>query len=212
MSRKSVLFVCLGNICRSPMAEAVFLKLLKDRNLTQQWMADSAATCGYHVGGSPDDRTMKVLSKHGIKQYEHTVRIVTDEDFREFDYILGMDDNNIRDLESMKSKVNNAKCKIQLLGSYDPENNSRIIPDPYYTKGLSSFEEMEKIVMYIVVRSDLAKRLNWTSGAVIGQACHATSAVLWNFRDDPLVSQYMQVIGNQVKVVLEVNIYCIFVL
>ncbi|KRZ70662.1 Protein VPRBP [Trichinella papuae] len=200
-------------------------------NLTQQWIADSAATCGYHVGGSPDDRTMKVLSKHGIKQYEHTVRIVTDEDFREFDYILGMDDNNIRDLECMKSKVNNAKCKIQLLGSYDPENNSRIIPDPYYTNGLSNFEElllyiilsfhfpnniprlrMEKIVMYIVVRSDLAKRLNWTSGAVIAQACHATSAVLWKFRDDPLVSQYMQVIGNQVKVVLEVNIYCIFVL
>ncbi|VIO87110.1 Uncharacterized protein BM_BM7198 [Brugia malayi] len=93
--RKSALFVCLGNICRSPMAEGICLDLIKKKGLEDKWIVDSAAVASFHIGKSPDKRAMATLARHGIKDYEHKVRQVTDSDFRDFDYIFGMDEENI---------------------------------------------------------------------------------------------------------------------
>ncbi|XP_010846702.1 low molecular weight phosphotyrosine protein phosphatase isoform X1 [Bos indicus] len=92
---KSVLFVCLGNICRSPIAEAVFRKLVTDQNISDNWRIDSAATSTYELGNPPDCRGQACMRKHGIPM-SHVARQVTKEDFVTFDYILCMDESNLR--------------------------------------------------------------------------------------------------------------------
>ncbi|CAB0042402.1 unnamed protein product [Trichogramma brassicae] len=136
--KKRVLMVCLGNICRSPMAEAVFRRIVKDQNLEDKWEVDSAAIIGYHTGKSPDPRTIGVLKEEGITDYKHKARTVKKSDFLEFDYIFGMDKENIKDLKSQVPE--NSKASIELLGSYDPEGGD-IIRDPYYDNGDYGFVE-----------------------------------------------------------------------
>lgn len=141
--KRSVLFVCLGNICRSPMAEAVFQNLLESLNLNNEWHVDSAAVSDYHIGRHPDERTMSVLASHGITTYVHKARQVTGSDFLNFDYIMGMDESNVAELKSMCSLAVNgeANCKIELLGKYDPQGNI-IVPDPYFENDMIAFEEV----------------------------------------------------------------------
>ncbi|XP_028653588.1 low molecular weight phosphotyrosine protein phosphatase isoform X2 [Erpetoichthys calabaricus] len=127
-SRKSVLFVCLGNICRSPIAEAVFRKMASDNGVVDQWVIDSGAVSDWNVGCSPDARALDCLRKHGIET-SHRARQITKDDFVKFDYILCMDESNLRDL-NRKAKQN-CNAKIELLGSYDPQKQL-IIEDPYY--------------------------------------------------------------------------------
>ncbi|CAL8071760.1 unnamed protein product [Orchesella dallaii] len=125
---KSVLFICLGNICRSPMAHAIFEDLVKQNGVQDDWEVDSAAIGSWHVGNQPDRRALKVLKEKGIN-FSHPVRQVQSKDFKHYDYIFGMDNENIRSLTSMAPK--DSKAKIELLGSYDTEN-LLIIRDPYY--------------------------------------------------------------------------------
>nr|AAH91867.1 Zgc:110844 [Danio rerio] len=129
-SGKSVLFVCLGNICRSPIAEAVFRKMATDSGVVDKWVIDSGATSDWNTGSTPDARGLACLRKHGIET-DHRARQVTKDDFMSFDYILCMDESNLRDLNKKASSVENSKAKIELLGSYDPEKQL-IIQDPYY--------------------------------------------------------------------------------
>ncbi|KAL6067448.1 acyl carrier protein [Balamuthia mandrillaris] len=147
-AKRSVLFVCLGNICRSPMAEMVFRYMLEERGLTHEWRVDSAGTSGYHIGEKPDPRTLKCLKqKYGSKAPKPSLaRQVCIEDFTTFEYILCMDESNLADLQSLESKAkkqttnHSAFATLRLLGSYDPEGQ-RIIGDPYYD-GEESFERV----------------------------------------------------------------------
>ncbi|PVU88289.1 hypothetical protein BB561_005930 [Smittium simulii] len=123
-----VLFVCLGNICRSPMSEAIFRDIVKKNKLEDRFEIDSAATSTYNIGSKPDSRSTATCNKYGIP-VKHIARQVTKEDFLHFDYILGMDESNISNL--MKIKPKNSKAIIKLLGDFDPKGD-RIIQDPYY--------------------------------------------------------------------------------
>ncbi|KAJ3650544.1 hypothetical protein Zmor_016634 [Zophobas morio] len=137
---KGALFVCLGNICRSPIAEAVFLHLLKERGISHEWKVDSAGLGGWHSGNRPDSRARAVLAKYKI-DYNNTARQIETEDFVEFDYIFGMDQNNIDGLK--REAPANSKAKILLLGDYDPQGD-KIIRDPYYDSGSEGFEKCYK--------------------------------------------------------------------
>ncbi|XP_036613792.1 low molecular weight phosphotyrosine protein phosphatase-like [Trichosurus vulpecula] len=136
---RSVLFVCLGNICRSPIAEAVFRKLVTEQNISDKWITDSGAYSDWNVGLSPDARAINCLRDHGINT-SHKARQITNEDFLTFDYILCMDESNLRDLNRKGNQVKNYKAKIELLGSYDPQKQL-IIEDPYYGND-SDFESV----------------------------------------------------------------------
>lgn len=138
--KKSVLFVCLGNICRSPLAEAIFLDLIKKENLLDQWIVDSAAVMDYHVGKEPDRRTMFILAKHGITDYRHLARQVTTEDFQKFNYIFVMDEGNMEALLELKRR-SGGKAVLDYLGTYDPQGKV-LIPDPYYDSDLAKFEKV----------------------------------------------------------------------
>ncbi|XP_018550084.1 low molecular weight phosphotyrosine protein phosphatase isoform X2 [Lates calcarifer] len=138
-STKSVLFICLGNICRSPIAEAVFRKMASDAGVVDKWVIDSAATSDWNIGSSPDARGLACLRKHGIET-THRAQQVTKEDFMSFEYILCMDESNLSDLKRKANSVKNYRAKIELLGSYDPQKQL-IIKDPYY----GSDEDFEKV-------------------------------------------------------------------
>ncbi|KAJ0060856.1 hypothetical protein NL108_001721 [Boleophthalmus pectinirostris] len=127
---KSVLFVCLGNICRSPIAEAVFRKMATDAGVVDKWRIDSAATSTYEIGSPPDHRGQACMKRHDVPM-RHIARQVTKEDFQTFEYILCMDESNLSDLKRKANSVKNATARIELLGSYDPQKQL-IIKDPYY--------------------------------------------------------------------------------
>lgn len=136
-TKKGVLFICLGNICRSPIAEAVFLHLIKENGKQNDWEVDSAALGSWHIGSRPDRRATKILKNHGI-EYSHRVRQITRDDFHKFDFIFGMDENNMRALN--EEKPSGSKAQLHLLGSFDPKGE-RIIRDPYYDDNDEGFEK-----------------------------------------------------------------------
>ncbi|XP_076619323.1 low molecular weight phosphotyrosine protein phosphatase [Colletes latitarsis] len=136
--KKNVLMICLGNICRSPIAEAVFINEINKLNISDLWEVDSAALIGYHTGKSPDHRAMSTLREKGITNYSHKARPITKDDFTKFDWIFGMDNSNIQELNNMKP--HNSTAKIELLGSYDPQGEV-IIRDPYYDSNSAGFHK-----------------------------------------------------------------------
>ncbi|KAF8244480.1 LMWPc-domain-containing protein [Wilcoxina mikolae CBS 423.85] len=138
----SVLFCCLGNICRSPMAEGAFRATVDKLGCGNRFARiDSCGTASYHTGEQPDSRTVETLRKNGIP-INHRARQISTSDFREFDYILAMDTSNLRNLKNIEPK--DGKAKVLLFGHFDGKNRDEIVDDPYYgrTSGFrTNFEQ-----------------------------------------------------------------------
>ncbi|KAI0756591.1 phosphotyrosine protein phosphatase [Daedaleopsis nitida] len=129
----SVLVVCLGNICRSPIGEAVLKHVAKERDL--DITVDSAGTSNYHIGEDPDDRSVEICKKARVP-IRHSARQVQQSDFRRFTHILAADESNLRNLERVKPR--DATAEVHLWGSY---LDGEAIPDPYYG-GLNGFADV----------------------------------------------------------------------
>ncbi|EFX02181.1 low molecular weight phosphotyrosine protein [Grosmannia clavigera kw1407] len=129
----SVLFCCMGNICRSTMSEGVFQAMTKKAPY-EGCIAkiDSCGTIGYHTGDDPDDRTMATLKQNGITDYHHRARKICAADFDRFDYIFAMDRQNLNDLETLKRRKPDSKARVQLFGEYSGTGRAEVISDPYY--------------------------------------------------------------------------------
>ena len=126
----NVLFVCTGNICRSPTAEAIFRKKVAELKLDDVIASDSAATSGHPVGEPPDVRAQLACRKRGLDIKEHRAREITPEDFAKFDLILVMDWENLTDLQHRSPAQ--YKHKIHLLMRYANDYDAAVVPDPYY--------------------------------------------------------------------------------
>lgn len=141
-----VLFVCLGNICRSPLAEGIFRDLLEERGLSHRFRVDSAGTGAYHVGEPPDPRSRRVAQEHGVT-LEGRARQVRPEDFQTFDYVIAMDRENLRNLERLEGGAGQSAA-LHLLREFDPEGegpDGGEVPDPYYG-GPDGFERVYRMV------------------------------------------------------------------
>ncbi len=141
---RRILFVCLGNIVRSPLAESLFRHLAAQRGLDHKYEADSAGTASYHVGEPPDPRMRQVAKRRGL-DYDGRARQVKPEDLDRFDLILAMDRSNLRALRSM-ARTPEQRARIRLLREFDPEAGQEgDVPDPYYG-GMAGFEETYRII------------------------------------------------------------------
>jgi protein-tyrosine phosphatase len=128
-----ILFVCMGNICRSPTAEGVFRHLLEERGLTEEIEIDSAGTGGWHAGAKPDERSTATAAKRGIT-LEGAARQVQIEDFYIYDLLVAMDRDNVHNLLDL-APDGEAAAKVVLLREYDPASANAEdldVPDPYY--------------------------------------------------------------------------------
>ena len=126
-----VLFVCMGNICRSPTADAVFRHIVKEACVDHMIHVDSAGTHAYHIGNPPDHRAQNTALQRGYKMHDLRARAVQPNDFEEFDYILAMDKENLSLLQqrSPQQHIN----KIQLFMQYSTQVNPDVeVPDPYF--------------------------------------------------------------------------------
>lgn len=127
----SVLFVCMGNICRSPMGEGVFRAAIKRRGLDlSDFKVDSAGTIGYHAGNPPDARAAAICSTTGVDISDQRSRKVTDQDFEDFDYIICMDRDNLADL--MRRSAPHHHDKLYLFLDFGEGLETDEVPDPYY--------------------------------------------------------------------------------
>ena len=128
-----VLFVCLGNICRSPTADGIFGGLVAGANLQQQIHVDSAGTGGWHIGKAPDARTVAAARKRGYDLSLLRARQVSAADFLVFDYILAMDKSNLAELQRMKPST--YKGHLGLFLAFGEQDEYHEVPDPYYAEG-----------------------------------------------------------------------------
>lgn len=135
---KHILFVCLGNICRSPSAEAVFNAMIEKYGLQSELECDSAGTDAYHTGDRADSRMMQHARKRGYCLTSISRKVNPEMDFERFDYIIGMDKQNVRDLNAFARNENDRK-RISLMTDYCSGKTYDSVPDPYYG-GAAGFE------------------------------------------------------------------------
>lgn len=139
-----VLFVCLGNICRSPLAEGIFNAKIKALGLEKSIRADSAGTSDFHIGELPDERTLHCAEQHGVL-IKHRGRQVHRTDFRDFTHIIAMDDHNLRSLHHLKVRNNYPDKEIFLMRNFASGAAGLPVPDPYYG-GEDDFEQVFTIL------------------------------------------------------------------
>lgn len=138
-----VLFICMGNICRSPTAEAVFRARVEEAGLAQRILIDSAGTHDYHIGVPPDPRTQLAARQRGYDMSALRGRQVEAEDFHRFDYVLAMDENNLAILQRLRPCE--ARSHLGLFLEFAEQHDEREVPDPYYG-GADGFERVLDMV------------------------------------------------------------------
>jgi protein-tyrosine phosphatase len=135
---QTVLFVCLGNICRSPLAEGVFRTIVSEAGLEDRFEIDSAGTGAWHIGNPPDPRSIEIAAQHHIDISSQRARQVKAEDFRRFETIVAMDRDN---LAALKRMGETGSARLRLLLNTPPQD----VPDPYYG-GPDGFEKVYQLV------------------------------------------------------------------
>lgn len=140
--KTSVLFVCMGNICRSPTAEGVFRHYVAKAGLSERIVVESAGTHAYHVGSPPDRRAHAAAERRGISLVDIRARRVSDDDFERFDYIIAMDEDNVERLKDQSPLEHHSKVRLFLEFS---SSGQREVPDPYYG-GAAGFERVLDLV------------------------------------------------------------------
>ncbi|WP_078119912.1 low molecular weight protein-tyrosine-phosphatase [Thiosocius teredinicola] len=139
----TVLFVCMGNICRSPTAHGVFRALVEKEGLAEVIKIDSAGTHAYHVGSPPDKRAQATALQRGVDLSDLVARRVEEQDFASFDYVVAMDQDNYMALSAICPDEH--VDKIQMFMDFAPQMRTREVPDPYYG-GASGFERVFDLV------------------------------------------------------------------
>ncbi len=141
-----VMFVCMGNICRSPAAECFFRRATHDANCAAQFIVSSSGTGGWHVGSSPDGRMIEAAQKHGWK-IEGQARQLTVEDLASFDWFFCMDKDNLNHVLALGADPGKTKLLLPFIGSKDPSE----VPDPYYG-GEDGFESVVVLINKAAVK------------------------------------------------------------
>lgn len=142
-SEVHILFVCMGNICRSPTAHGVFRRLVEEAGLSHRIRIDSAGTHAYHVGEPPDSRSQAAAARRGVEFSDLRARQVSAEDFERFDYVLAMDKDNLSHLRYMCPEAH--RSKVGLFLEYADTRRAREVPDPYFG-GDRGFEKVLDLV------------------------------------------------------------------
>lgn len=143
MDKTKVLFVCLGNICRSPTAEGIFKNKITKKNLENLFEHDSAGTSAYHAGEKADSRSLAKASEKGVDLSFIKSRQLIAEDYYAFDYIFAMDESNYTNI--MSEYPDNATSKVEMMLDYLSENDTKDVPDPYWS-GSDGFETVFKLL------------------------------------------------------------------
>lgn len=133
--------VCLGNICRSPLAQGILEKKIKQQQL--DWQVDSAGTGGWHSGEKPDSRSIAIAKKYGIDISKQQARKFNGYDLEQFDIIYAMDQSNLKDIQKLAQNAHELQ-KIKLIMNEPYPNENRIVPDPYYND--NGFEEVYQML------------------------------------------------------------------
>ena len=142
-TKVGILFVCMGNICRSPTAHGVFRTLVEREGLSERIVIDSAGTHAYHVGSPPDKRAQATASSRGVDLSDLVARKVSEGDFESFDYVVAMDQDNFISLSELAGDRHGHK--IHILMDFAPGMRTREVPDPYYG-GATGFERVFDLV------------------------------------------------------------------
>jgi len=138
--KTKILFVCMGNICRSPTAEGSFRSIVSKQELSDFFEIDSAGTHAYHIGNPPDSRSQQSARKYGVDLSNQRARQVHESDFYYYDHIIAMDSDNIDILKSICPT--DSQSQIKLLLDYLPEASLQSVPDPYYEGKFNEVFEM----------------------------------------------------------------------
>ncbi|MEX2566073.1 MAG: low molecular weight protein-tyrosine-phosphatase [Cyclobacteriaceae bacterium] len=139
-----VLFVCLGNICRSPLAEAILNHKISDRKYQDKISCDSCGTSDYHIGELPDERALACALKNGLSLH-HRGRQLHRTDFRDFDYLIAMDNSNIEKINHLASVVRGQPKNLHLMREFQKNADFMEVPDPYYG-GEEGFQKVFEIL------------------------------------------------------------------
>lgn len=131
-TKKHILFICLGNICRSPAAHAVMQHLVEEKGLTENYEIDSAGIGNWHVGQLPDSRMRAQGAKRGYKVDHHARQFNAQNDFKQFDLIVVMDEENYKNITSQASSEEDKRKVVRMSDFFSHHANATTVPDPYY--------------------------------------------------------------------------------